>query len=756
MIDTKIVNQVKNLIDNNKWTSILKLLEKNKLDPLIDIINGQTVAHMAAKNNNEKVIRYILNNIPVALEKINSEGSTPIHILAKNSYNKLLKETLTKIPKFIDLLDGDHNTVLQLINPLDNIYGYILKNYNKIINFDNINNKGNTILLQNIDLTKDKKDRYFENIKKIITFIDVNMPKNNPPLAHAIQNKKEYVANILLKQKGINVNIQNDSQMTPLLLAVYNNMYNTVKKLLNEGANIDYIGNDGDTNPMSLMIVRNDDKMLDIFFDNGFDINQFDRYMETPLHQAFSLKKELSPHLVAKLLYYGDLNIQNVNGDTPLHLFLERYNWKDYNQILKKKELDIFVKNNDGNTPLNYVKNKSVGKFVNFMANNYIDKLNNKGLDLRSNRFSDKCNGKLVESEECLQEVKNYIMKTKKSYPQVGIDDAEMNEKFKMIKGKFSNYGKFNANTLHNMIYTLIFLNKYDNLCIPHQKNMHNKFINDKFLQYITDLYRSPSELVISDLVKIYSDYFYEILPYLIVWRSSNQYYINKDLDYYLQKCLTCDSVRYIFFKLTQVASSSGTHANIVIYDKDTGVMDRFEPYGDIPHLESDKLDNMLEDKIGSVIKKHLKKTKNTIKFKYLRPKDYIKGIGFQTISNDIETSVKKLGDPHGYCLAWTYWYLEMRLNNPEMSPGEIIKKATASIIQNKANKKNGKDKTNSVFIDFIRDYASKLDEMKNEYLRKAGISEEHIYNIIMPDSDQDKLVDSMSKDFEKIIKKRC
>ena len=38
----------------------------------------------------------------------------------------------------------------------------------------------------------------------------------------------------------------------------------------------------------------------------------------------------------------------------------------------------------------------------------------------------------------------------------------------------------------------------------------------------------------------------------------------------------------------------------------------------------------------------------------------------------------------------------------------------------------------------------------------EAVISEEHIYNIIMPDYDQDKLVDAMSKDFEKIIKKRC
>jgi ankyrin repeat protein len=577
----------------------------------------------------------------------------------------------------------------------------------------------------------------------------LNLPKKNPLLTYAIQENKKHVVDLLLKQRDIDINIMDSSYMTPLLLAVYNNMHNVVKKLLAKDVNINYVGTDGDTNPMSLIIARNDNNMLDIFFENGFNLNQYNKYMDTPIHQAFSINEKLSPNMVAKLLYYGDMNIQNIEGDTPLHLFLKKYNWKNYNMILGKKKLDIFIKNKSGDIPLNYIKNRDTAKFINFIADNYIDKLRSDKISVNKKQFNGKCNNNMLQTEKCYQEVKNHIMSTKKSYPSVD-DEIDMDNKFKMIKGQFSNHGKFNANTLHNMIYTIIMLKKYKNLCIPSQKYIKDKVINDKLLQYSNDLFRSPSEMIITDLVKMYSDYFYEIIPYLIIWRSSNQYYINEHLDYYLQRCLYSNSTRFIFFKITQVASSSGTHANVVIFDKETGVMDRFEPYGVIPHLESNKLDKLIEKKLGSIIKSYLKKEKKNIKFKYLAPKDYIRGVGYQTISNDAETAVKKLGDPHGYCLAWTYWYLEMRLNNPDLTPGEVIDKANSSIIQ----KAKTTDLSNSLFIDFIRDYAGELDKSKNKYLMDLGISEKYIYNIIMPNKDQDKLVEGLSKDFSKIIKK--
>ena len=46
----------------------------------------------------------------------------------------------------------------------------------------------------------------------------------------------------------------------------------------------------------------------------------------------------------------------------------------------------------------------------------------------------------------------------------------------------------------------------------------------------------------------------------------------------------------------------------------------------------------------------------------------------FQILSNDDSNYTKKLGDPIGYCLAWTLWYLEQRIGNPDINLDNLLK----------------------------------------------------------------------------------
>ena len=126
--------------------------------------------------------------------------------------------------------------------------------------------------------------------------------------------------------------------------------------------------------------------------------------------------------------------------------------------------------------------------------------------------------------------------------------------------------------------------------------------------------------------------------------------------------------------------------------------------------------------------------------------------ISFQTISNDSELNVRKLGDPSGYCLAWTFWYLEMRINNPNIHPKQLVKKAVHSI-NKENNKKRAKGKY--VFIDFIRNYANKLDKLKNDFILQSGIEEYFLYNMVLKAEDQEKLMKNMVNAFNKIIQER-
>ena len=357
-------------------------------------------------------------------------------------------------------------------------------------------------------------------------------------------------------------------------------------------------------------------------------------------------------------------------------------------------------------------------------------------------KIKDKCNNKNTESIQCQQLIKKYIFETNRSIPQLK-DYENIIKDINLVKNQKEkiSYGIFNADALHNMIYTLLLLQKYDNLCIPFQYYIEDKYINDKILMLVTDLYKQPDDMIIADLVKTYSFNFYQIAPYLIVWRSPTQYYINKDLKMYITKAINSKNIRFIFLKLTLIISPNTTHAGILIFDKKQNIFERFEPYGVIPYLESDKLDAFLEKKLLKLF---------DFPIKYLSPKGLFKNVGFQSISNDNKAYVKKLGDPNGYCLGWTYWYLEIRLNNPDIHPKDLIN----NLIQNIVSEDKNED-AEKLFINHIRKYASGLDKMKNKFLLDSNVDEKDIYNIVLTKKDLEKVMQSLSKVFDKMINNR-
>ena len=111
-----------------------------------------------------------------------------------------------------------------------------------------------------------------------------------------------------------------------------------------------------------------------------------------------------------------------------------------------------------------------------------------------------------------------------------------------------------------------------------------------------------------------------------------------------------------MILRIVILVDSSSLHANIVIYDKLLNKLVRFEPYGDWEFADSYNLDqllinmfkNALDDKRGKLLK-------------YIRPQDYLNKAKFQTASQGDHTNEKNLGDPAGYCLAWCFWFLELK-----------------------------------------------------------------------------------------------
>ena len=152
-------------------------------------------------------------------------------------------------------------------------------------------------------------------------------------------------------------------------------------------------------------------------------------------------------------------------------------------------------------------------------------------------------------------------------------------------------------------------------------------------------------------------------------------------------------SKRFIIFPLTiEWKKNQGSHANFMIYDKKLKTLERFEPYGDLPSPQLDKtLKDTFVKKIGPDFLK-----------KYYPPPAFCPDESFQELQEKEQKIVSSDRLP-GFCQAWSSWYADLRLSNPEIPPKELV---------DLAFKKIKKDKRS--FTDFIRSYADFQNEWNN------------------------------------------
>lgn len=718
---------MEDLLNKNNWSKIFKLIKNNKFNLL-----ENKIIQAAAAANKSIIIRYVLKNNLNLLEKINPDGNTCIHTMAQYNYTDLLKYCIDKNPDFIKLLNNSgENILLILYNNFEFIKYILSKNLDLdiILNISDTNN--NTLLTKNINNYK------ILNLLLNTNKIKLDIPKNNPVIIQIIKNNNNKTINLFLKyiQKNkIDLNLFDSGYLTPFLWAVKNKNYGLIKKLIKLGININYSGQNMEYNPLLFAVYNSDEEILDILLDNNFNINLRNNNLETALHIILSKNTKINYSIFFKLLFYADLNLEDLKGTTPLHLICQKLKFKNLDKILGLKLLDIFKLDKNNKRPLDYIPLKNLYDFLIIVVKSYACRLPNSHYKLIFKPD--------LKYEIRLDILKKYIFETKRSIA----NKLDYKNIIRMVNiNKLNNnIGLFNSNSVHNIIYTIILLKKYNNLLIPYQYFIPDKYNTDiKKLDY--NLYFEPNQQIIPGLIKIYTESLFEITPYLIIWKNQFEYYLDKNLEFYLSRILSNNKIRFIFFKLTIITDISETsHANIIIFDKNKKILERFEPYGIINFLETKKLDGFIKNNIGLILKKYYNQ-----KIIYLSPEKLFMDIGFQIISQDMELSVKKYGDPAGYCLAWTYWYLELRLINPDINPKKLIKYSMDKIINNKI------DEPKKLFINYIRDYAHGLDQQKNLILLTCKITNFNLYNLVISKYDQKKLFRYLSQEFNKIINRK-
>ena len=93
--------------------------------------------------------------------------------------------------------------------------------------------------------------------------------------------------------------------------------------------------------------------------------------------------------------------------------------------------------------------------------------------------------------------------------------------------------------------------------------------------------------------------------------------------------------------------------------------------------------------------------------------------------------------------MAWCYWFLELKLNNPDIDERKLVELALDSIIFDTNNEHNN-DK--NPLLSYIRGYARHLDNEKNKIMEQIGINKKEIYNLDYDESKYTLLKDYVDK----------
>lgn len=178
-------------------------------------------------------------------------------------------------------------------------------------------------------------------------------------------------------------------------------------------------------------------------------------------------------------------------------------------------------------------------------------------------------------------------------------------------------------------------------------------------------------------------------------------------------------------------------HANLLFFDFKKMTCERFEPYGWISAFTEDEM--QVSNGFNRIFNAFIKSLDINLTFEdqYISVKKGLQFLEESEVEKKKQILVRQ-SDPEGYCGAWSLWYADLRLSNPNKSKEELIKR-TLEIIRDKKQSLRG----------FIRNYSVFLVKERHKLLKK--IKQKNPYNHVL--RDQLKSLENKKSDLSKLVK---
>lgn len=726
---------------------LFELLINNKIDELKNILINDTEntidVNIRDDNNN-----YLLNHtihmmkydvIKLLIQKgcrmdiVDDNGRSILYIpIERNLYDMLvlllsLSKNSIGIP-LTDVRDENGNIALHYAIKKKN-----LKMVNILLDYSNVNIVDKNM---NTSLHLSVYSKSYDICRLILnknTNINARCDTGETALHIACNMQLFDICELLIKH-NINVNIHDyNHEYTTLHYAVILNYIKLIKLLLS--VNVDQKVQDiyGNT-PLHYAITESHPSVINMLLSQKekINVNLWNVNSKIPLHFALEDEKLSNNTYVDILITLSNLNIQeSINGNTCMHLLCINNLWKKHLDILKTKKMDVFIQNKEKKRPIDYVSSNDLNEFIELISNSYLHMLRNPdNKDVKwSDKFDDLCKNKLDyetsktdiklekikdKNDVCSDIIKNKLMKLFKtsndalccSKPSFPIKKNYIS--LKIDEGKKLYFCSFTGNTMDVLFGLIFLLDKHKSACSTLSENFSENKELCKFYKSIGVVMNSRCEF----------------LNFEIVWVQYKLHII----DNFSKKILNClKNKRYIIFPVG-IELHEGSHANYLLYDKQSNEIERFEPHGG--HMPSglnyndSLLDSLLETKFKSIIPGII----------YVRPKDYLQKIGFQILDMS-EGNKKYIGDPGGFCALWSIWYVDMRMTYPDIPRNKFLKKSIETMRQNNISFKN-----------MIRNYAHNIISLRDELLHKSNMDINDWINDDFDDNKYKSFIENISK----------
>jgi hypothetical protein len=564
------MNNIINDLHNENWSSIRTYIEHDKIDwnYLVDQINGPI--HYLAYHNKTNLIKIIPKEILFELmTQANTEADTVCHIAAKLNNNKLLAVALSFAPSTIyyynKLLHAplyylvkNHHLVQLIISSIKIQDHYLNQHYS---------------LLEYYILTRDVRMVNF-----LLKSIDLNKISERSLFATILSTNATGVKISLLKkliEHKISINSLNDLFLSPLILAVYQREYSIVKFLLESGGNPNYYGPESSDNPLTIAIIDNDDAMINLLLKYRVEIDVPDKYLKTPLHYLFSSPISTLPLDLKRTLLETThtINATDNRMESILNLLIKNDDWTLYKNILEGKKLKIYLQNKDGMAPIDWIKPNDLNDFYETVYQSYRNQLNDATID------------KKIIWEKIIKG---------QSYPSTKKSPTSIN----MIRTKKTNITHYSAYTYNYICFLYHILSKYSEIKVPIEApgQLENRTARMLYKEMIEDYNEdTPNNKVFKSIIKDYINHSPSLINHLIIWKNNQMYFFSPYIVQGIHETMKIyPDTKFILLKLTIISEKNFSHANIIIFDTTKKIIERFDPYGKVPFIDNESLDKLL------------------------------------------------------------------------------------------------------------------------------------------------------------------